>query len=148
MRRGNQKMFPIAGEKRIMEPMATMTVLESYFEFVRSPGDEVVQAIRVAGTRVGIEHILREYLNGASPEELALRFPTVSLEQIHATITYFLAQRRQVVHYLEAVWQQQESDWKGQENDLSPFLVGLRRKLASARHDLRNSGQIANLAAD
>lgn len=128
--------------------MATTTVLESYFEFVRLPGDEAMQAIRIAGTRVGIEHVLREYLNGASPEELALRFPTVSLEQIHATITYFLAQRQQVAQYLATVWRQQESDWERQEDDPSPFLVALRRKLASARPELRGSNQFLNLAAD
>ena len=116
--------------------MATTTLLESYFEFVYSPADETVRAIRIAGTRVGIEHILREYLSGASPEELALRFPTVSLEQVHATITYFLAQREQVAHYLRTVWEQEQWDWKRQEAEPSPFAATLRQKLAAARREL------------
>ncbi|MCB0047933.1 MAG: DUF433 domain-containing protein, partial [Caldilinea sp.] len=66
--------------------MSTVTTLESYFDFIRTPADTLL-SIRVTGTRVGIEYILREYMQGASPEELALRFPTVTLEQIHATIT-------------------------------------------------------------
>jgi uncharacterized protein (DUF433 family) len=59
--------------------------LESYFEFI---GED---AIRVAGTRVGIETILRDYEAGAGPEEIVLHYPTLSLEQVHATITYYLA---------------------------------------------------------
>jgi hypothetical protein len=38
--------------------------LKSYFEFL-SPDD-----IRIKGTRVGIETVLDDYLNGSSPERL------------------------------------------------------------------------------
>ncbi len=55
--------------------------LEHYFEFIAE------DAIRLKGTRVGIETIVRAYQEGASPEEIALRYPTLSLEQIHATIS-------------------------------------------------------------
>jgi len=125
-----------------------MTLLENYFEFIHSSENRDVQANRIAGTRVGIEYILREYLGGASPEELALHFPTVSLEQIHATITYFLAQRPQVMQYLQSVWQQQAFEWKLQESYPSPFIVSLRQKLAAARHELHNSDTLFGLAAD
>jgi uncharacterized protein (DUF433 family) len=40
---------------------------------------------------VGIETVVRDYWEGASPEEIARRYPTLTLEQIHATITYALA---------------------------------------------------------
>jgi uncharacterized protein (DUF433 family) len=126
----------------------TTTSLEDYFEFSHSPENGGVQTIRVAGTRVGIEYILREYLNGASPEELILRFPTVSLEQIHATITYFLAQRQPIIQYLQSVWQEQRADWEQQEGDPSPFVMSLRRKLAATRRELHNSDQFFGLAAD
>jgi len=69
-----------------MQPAHNAINLESYFDFLTPPDGR--QAIRIAGTRVGIEFVLREYLRGASPEELALHFPTLTLEQIHATITY------------------------------------------------------------
>ena len=83
--------------------MNTTTPLQAYFQFVRSASDDTLLAIRLAGTRVGIEYVLRDYLQGASPEELALRFPTLSLEQIHATITYYLAQRAEVSRYLDYI---------------------------------------------
>lgn len=125
-----------------------MTTLENYFEFIYSSGNGDIQAIRIAGTRVGIEHVLHEYLSGASPEELALRFPTVSLEQIHATITYFLAHRQQVIAYLQTVWQQQSQDWERQAADPSPFVESLRHKLAAARREHYNSDLLFGLAAD
>ena len=68
--------------------------LEDYFEFVSS--DE----IRLRGTRVGIEAILSEYLDGALPEEIALNYPPITLEQVHATITYYLSHRADVDKYL------------------------------------------------
>jgi hypothetical protein len=39
-------------------------------------------AIRIAGTRVGIEIIIEDYREGASQEEINLHYPTLSLEQI------------------------------------------------------------------
>jgi hypothetical protein len=69
--------------------------LEEYFEFQR-PDD-----IRINGTRVGIESILTEYVcRQRTPEEIAEQFPTVSLEQVYATILYYLANRAQVGGYL------------------------------------------------
>ena len=68
--------------------------LEDYFEFVST--DE----IRVRGTRIGIEAILFEYLDGALPEEIALNYPPVTLEQVHAAITYYLSNRSATDLYL------------------------------------------------
>ena len=68
--------------------------LEDYFEFVSA--DE----IRVRGSRVGIEVILSEYLDGALPEELVVNYPSVTLEQVHAVITYYLGHRTEIDLYL------------------------------------------------
>ncbi|MBM4467809.1 MAG: DUF433 domain-containing protein, partial [Chloroflexi bacterium] len=58
--------------------------LENYFDFLNADD------IRIKGTRVGIETVLDDYLNGASPEEIAARYRTLTLEQVYATITYYL----------------------------------------------------------
>jgi uncharacterized protein (DUF433 family) len=69
--------------------------LEDYFDFQR-PDD-----IRLKGTRIGIESILYEYIHRArTPEEIAARFHTVTLEQIHATILYYLHNKEAVSAYL------------------------------------------------
>ena len=49
--------------------------------------------IRVEGTRVGIEHLLTAYLAGSLPEEIALEYPTVTLEQVHGGIAWYLRHR-------------------------------------------------------
>jgi len=68
--------------------------LEDYFEFVSA--DE----IRLRGSRIGIEAILAEYQEGALPEEIALNYPPVTLEQVHAVITYYLSHRTEMDEYL------------------------------------------------
>src|SRR5579884_4154234 len=68
--------------------------LEDFFDFVST--DE----IHLRGTRIGIEAILREYLDGALPEEIALNYPPITLEQVHATITYYLGNRPALDQYL------------------------------------------------
>jgi uncharacterized protein (DUF433 family) len=104
--------------------------LERYFEFISE------DAIRIAGTRVGIETVLRDYQEGASPEEIVLRYPTLSLEQIHATITYYLANREQVEAYLERVRQQQEEAWQEQQRHPSEFVRSLRERMERKRYEL------------
>ncbi len=60
--------------------------------------------IRLKGTRIGIEHILYEYIHNAkSAEAIAQLFPTVTLEQVYATILYYLQNRISVGQYV--------SDW-------------------------------------
>jgi uncharacterized protein (DUF433 family) len=61
--------------------------LEDYFDFL-SPDD-----IRIKGHRIGIDDVLHYYLEGYTPEEIAANLPTLSLEEIYATITYYLSNR-------------------------------------------------------
>ncbi len=105
--------------------------LESYFKFVAE------DAIRIAGTRVGIETVLRDYQEGASPEEIVLHYPTLSLEQVYATITYYLANREKVEAYLELVRQRQEEAWQEQQRHPSAFVRSLRERLERQRQVLR-----------
>jgi len=105
--------------------------LESYFEFISE------DAIRIAGTRVGIETVLRDYQEGASPEEIVLRYPTLSLERVHATITYFLANREKVEAYLELVRKRGEEAWQEQQRHPSEFVRSLRERLERQRQALR-----------
>ena len=57
--------------------------LDEYFEFL-APDD-----IRIRGHRIGIESVLYEYIYRArTPDEIALKFPTLTTEQFYATILY------------------------------------------------------------
>jgi uncharacterized protein (DUF433 family) len=105
--------------------------LESYFEFIAA------DAIRIAGTRVGIETVVRDYREGASPEEIVLRYPTLSLEQVHATITFYLANRGKVEAYLTLVRQRQEEAAQAQQGQPSLFVLSLWERLEHQRQKLR-----------
>lgn len=69
--------------------------LENYFDFL---GED---DIRIRGTRIGIETVLEDYLEGSSPEEIAARYRGLSMEQVYATITYYWHGRDQVEKYLQ-----------------------------------------------
>lgn len=69
--------------------------LEDYFTFL-SPDD-----IRLKGTRVGIETILYEYIyRRRTAEAIADIYTNLTLEQIYATILYFLHNREDVTQYM------------------------------------------------
>ena len=76
--------------------------LEDYFEFLSSDD------IRFKGHRVGIDDVLYLYLDGYTPEEINANLPTLNLEQIHATITYYFHNRTKMDAYLSrlATWRE------------------------------------------
>ncbi|MFW5665052.1 MAG: DUF433 domain-containing protein [Coleofasciculus sp.] len=70
--------------------------LEDYFNIL-APND-----IRLKGSRIGIETILYEYIYRArTPEEIAKIYTTLSLEQVYATILYYLHNQETVSNYIE-----------------------------------------------
>lgn len=69
--------------------------LEEYFEFL-GPND-----IRLRGSRVGIELVLDEYVHrGQEPAAIAAQFPSLRLEQVYATILYYLRNQAEISPYL------------------------------------------------
>ncbi|HYP42207.1 MAG TPA: DUF433 domain-containing protein [Chloroflexia bacterium] len=101
--------------------------IEDYFDFL-SPDD-----IRLKGSRIGIESVLYEYIyREQPPEAISSRFPTLSLEQVYATILYYLHNRKEVSDYI-AGW----LDWgrrMREEQDRDPPDVVVRlRALKEAR---------------
>ena len=69
--------------------------LEEYFDFF----DEY--DVRLKGTRIGIETILYDFIHRSrSPEAIAQSYPSLTLEQIYATITYYLHNKEAVGKYL------------------------------------------------
>jgi uncharacterized protein (DUF433 family) len=105
--------------------------LEDYFDFL-APND-----IRVKGTRVGIETILTDYLElGLFAEQIAARYPSLSVEQVYATLTYYWRNRAQVDAYLRAVDQELERQRREQDLHPSPAVQRLR-ELAQQRDQHR-----------
>lgn len=107
--------------------------LESYFEFLREDD------IRVKGTRIGIETILEDFFNGSGPEEIAIRYTSLSLEQVYATITYYLHNREKIDAYMDA-WRQYTSQASKEADENPPEVVKrLRRLKADQSHSLRST---------
>lgn len=56
---------------------------------------------RVGGTRVTLDTIVRAFARGATAEEIAQQYPSLSLSDVYATISYYLQHREEVETYLE-----------------------------------------------
>lgn len=109
--------------------------LEDYFIFLAA------NDIRVKGTRIGIETILTDYLElGLFAEQIAARYPTLTLEQVYATLTYYWHNRQEIDEYLAIV--DQEIKQQRQEQALTP-APAIQRLLKVARQRERESGQFA-----
>ena len=109
--------------------------LEDYFDFQR-PDD-----IRLKGTRVGIETILYDFIHRSrTPEEIAQSYPSLTLEQVYATILYYLHNKEAVSKYIADWLEWGEKQRKAQE--LNPFPAMLRfRKLKAAREAMRQGNE-------
>ena len=101
--------------------------IEDYFDFL-APND-----IRLKGTRIGIETVLYDYIHrGQSPEEIADRYPSLTLEQVYATITYYLHNREQVEAYLTD-WLAHSRRMREEQKRNPPPVIARLQNLARRR---------------
>lgn len=56
---------------------------------------------RVGGTRVTLDTVVRAFLRGATAEEIAQQYPSLSLLDVYATISYYLQNTVEVDKYLD-----------------------------------------------
>jgi uncharacterized protein (DUF433 family) len=64
---------------------------------------------RVAGTRVSLDSVVHAYWQGRLPEAVVADFPSLTLEQVHGAIAFYLGHRAEIDAYLseqDARWQQ------------------------------------------
>ena len=94
--------------------------LEDYFDFV-GPDD-----IRIRGHRIGIDDVLHYYLDGYTPEEIVAQLPTLDLEQVHASITYYLHNRSEMNAYLARLQSWREKRYQAWAANPSPVVQRLR----------------------
>jgi uncharacterized protein (DUF433 family) len=83
--------------------------------------------IRVGGSRVTLDTIVEKFDQGATAEELGLKFPTLKLAHIYAVIAFYLEHRAEVASYLQE--QDQAAAQIRQENTARFNLVGIRERL-------------------
>lgn len=109
--------------------------LEDYFDFLR-PDD-----IRVKGTRVGIETILYDFIHRSrTPEEIAQSYPSVTLEQVYATILYYLHNKESVTAYI-ADWLEHGHRSREEQKRNPPPVSEKLRKLRAERAAMKKANE-------
>jgi uncharacterized protein (DUF433 family) len=53
-------------------------------------------AYRIGGTRVSLDSIVYAYRRGASPESIQRSFPSLTLEQVHGALAFYLSHQTAV----------------------------------------------------
>jgi uncharacterized protein (DUF433 family) len=111
-----------------------MMKLEDYFDEL-APDD-----IRIKGHRIGIESILYDYLaKSKPPEQIAETYPSLSLEQVYATILYYLHDKERGGAYLEAWLEHGRRMRAEQDRNPLPVVARLRQLKAERRRASGNS---------
>lgn len=87
--------------------------------------------LRVGGTRVTLDTVVTAFANGATPEEIALRYPSLTLADIYVTISYYLQHRTEVQHYLQQ--RQRTAAAVRAENEAQFPPDGIRSRLLARR---------------
>jgi len=55
---------------------------------------------RIGGTRVSLDSVVYAYRRGASPESIQRSFPSLSLEQVHGALAFYLSHKAKIDKYL------------------------------------------------
>ncbi len=108
--------------------------IEDYFNFLAE------NDIRIKGTRIGIETVLGEYIHdGKTVEAIADRYHTVTLEQVYATILYYLQNQEKVGAYLENYLEYCRTAREEYEKNPPPGVIRLRELIAERKTVSDNS---------
>jgi len=87
-------------------------------------------SIRVGGTRVLLDLIVRAFHEGRSPEEIVVSYPTLVLPDVYATITYYLQNQVELDAYLAQRETEAAELWEKIQNDSQQQL---RHRLLSRK---------------
>jgi uncharacterized protein (DUF433 family) len=93
--------------------------------------------VRIGSSRVTLDSLLASYHNGSTPEEIAIQFSVLSLEDIYSTIAYYLNHLQEIDNYLAQ--RNQKAQQFRQQLTQKHNLVDLRQRLLNrqAQKELR-----------
>jgi uncharacterized protein (DUF433 family) len=95
--------------------------------------------VRVAGTRVTLDSVAEAFEEGATAEEIAQQYPSVSLAAIYSVIAYILRHHSEVADYLAQRAEENSTVQKANERHFSP--EGLRGRLMARRSAAEHNGK-------
>lgn len=84
-------------------------------------------AIRIAGHRIGLEHLVHYYEEGYSPEMLACEYPTLGLAVFYKLFAFYLENRGEVDAYVSKCHEELEKHKLAAKK--GPSLEDLRQRL-------------------
>jgi uncharacterized protein (DUF433 family) len=58
-------------------------------------------AYRIAGTRISLDSVVYAWHRGESPESIVDSYPSLTLEQVHGALAFYLANREHIDEYLQ-----------------------------------------------
>ena len=87
--------------------------------------------VRVGKTRVTLDTVVGAFLEGATAEEIAHRYPSVDLADVYSVIAYYLRHRPEVEEYLHR--RRQEAAQVQQQNEKQFDPHGIRDRLLARR---------------
>jgi len=83
-----------------------MPVLEATQDVPLSVAED--GTIRIVDTRVNLESVVHHYQQGATAEEILLRFPALRLADVHSCLAYYLNHQEKVNEYITGQRQRAE----------------------------------------
>src|SRR5205807_6280432 len=95
-------------------------------------------ALRVGGSRVLLELVIRAFQDGATPEAIVQRYSTLALPDVYAVITYYLRHRSEIEAYLAQREQKAEEvrqPLERRQGDLSEIRARLLADVWEARRE-------------
>ena len=87
--------------------------------------------VKVGGTRVTLDTVIKAFIRGATAEEIVQQYPSISLSDIYATISYYLQNRKEVDKYLDKRKKQALAVKRENEKRLDPH--GIRERLLARK---------------
>ena len=90
--------------------------------------------IRIGETRVTLDTLVGAYTDGATAEAIAQQYPTLSLADVYAALSYYLRHRGDVDVYL-----QQRAELARavrEQNELRTEQAGVRERLLARRSSM------------
>jgi uncharacterized protein (DUF433 family) len=89
------------------------------------------RVVRIAGTRIPLERIVRAFLSGATPEQIVQDYDVLTIEDVYAVINYYLHHRAEVDAYLAEA--EQEASRTRSEIEQMCDPAGIRARLMARR---------------
>ena len=89
-------------------------------------------ALRVGQTRVLLETVISDFLDGATPEAIVQHYPALALSDVYGVVWYYLRHREEIDRYMNER-EETAQDVRQRVESRQPDLSGIRQRLLAQR---------------